>query len=98
MSTSLSSVVSRGRLHETCLCSFTALDTYQAELKNEYASATAAHMSAVEAKESKSSLGETTENAKKRKGAVKGSHGVEKLKKANTKGMAKLSSFFQKAT
>lgn len=60
------------------------------------ASAAAANMSKVEAKESKSSVLEAAESGKKRKG--KASHGVEKLKKANTKGMAKLSSFFQKAT
>ena len=34
------------------------------------------------------------ENEKKRK-LAKGSHGVEQLKKANTKGMAKISSFFK---
>lgn len=78
--------------------SFTALDAYQEELRNEHASAAAANMSAIEAKESKSSVNEAAENGKKRKGPVKGSHGVEKLKKANTKGMSKLSSFFQKAS
>ncbi|TCD71262.1 hypothetical protein EIP91_011740 [Steccherinum ochraceum] len=72
---------------------FVALDAYHNELKQQYASAAAATMSAVEAKESKSGA---SEGAKKRKVAAKGSHGVEKLKKANTKGMAKLSSFFQK--
>jgi ribonuclease H2 subunit B len=35
------------------------------------------------------------ETEKKRK--AKGSHGVEQLKKANTTGMSKLSSFFNKA-
>ena len=55
----------------------------------------ASKMSSVEARES----GETkTTETKKRKGAAKASHGVEKLKKANVKGMAKLSSFFQKAS
>ena len=36
----------------------------------------------------------TTADSKKRKG--KGSQGVEKLKKANTEGMSKLSSYFTK--
>ena len=35
---------------------------------------------------------------KKRKAPAKASNGVEKLKKANIKGMAKISSFFQKPT
>jgi len=34
--------------------------------------------------------------AKKRKAAAQTSKGVEKLKKVSTRGMAKLSSFFQK--
>ena len=55
----------------------------------------AAKMSAVEARESGNSPKGT--DGKKRKGAAKASQGVEKLKKANVKGMAKLSSFFQKA-
>ena len=38
--------------------------------------------------------GDPTE--KKRKAPAKASHGVEKLKKANIKGMATISSFFQK--
>ena len=36
------------------------------------------------------------DGGKKRKAKSKGSQGVEKLKKANISGMAKLSSFFQK--
>lgn len=42
----------------------------------------------------KSTAGPATE-AKKRK-STKGSHGVEKLKKANVSGMSKLSTFFTK--
>ncbi|KAF5316905.1 hypothetical protein D9611_003880 [Ephemerocybe angulata] len=38
------------------------------------------------------------DDAKKRKAPAKASHGVEQLKKANTTGMAKLSSFFTKKT
>ena len=37
------------------------------------------------------------QEGKKRKATVQGSKGVEKLKKANIKGMAKISSFFQKS-
>jgi ribonuclease H2 subunit B len=40
----------------------------------------------------------TVADSKKRKGLAKVSQGVERLKKVNTVGMAKLSSFFQKAT
>ena len=52
----------------------------------------AVNMNAVEARESKDQ--KEAGNDKKRK--AKGTHGVEKLKKANIKGMAKLSTFFQK--
>ena len=52
----------------------------------------AVSMNAVEARESKDQ--KEAGNDKKRK--AKGTHGVEKLKKANIKGMAKLSTFFQK--
>ena len=55
----------------------------------------AVNMNAVEARESKES-GDTKDAGTDKKRKAKGSHGVEKLKKANTKGMAKLSSFFQK--
>ena len=54
-----------------------------------------ANMNAVEARESRSGQAKDASGDKKRK-AGKGSTGVEKLKKANVKGMAKLSSFFQK--
>ena len=52
-------------------------------------------MNKAEKKESKIKNGGGAE--KKRKGQ-KGSQGVEKLKKANVKGMAQISSFFQKST
>lgn len=52
----------------------------------------AVNMNAVEARESKDQ--KDSGNDKKRK--AKGTHGVEQLKKANIKGMAKLSTFFQK--
>ena len=44
----------------------------------------------------KGAAGKAEGDGKKRK-AAKGSHGVEQLKKVNTTGMAKLSSFFNKA-
>ena len=50
-------------------------------------------MTKMEIKESKTSAGEKAGAGKKRKPAA--STGVERLKKANTKGMAKLSTFFQ---
>ena len=40
--------------------------------------------------------GATTKAETDKKRKAKGSHGVEQLKKANTTGMAKLSSFFNK--
>ena len=75
--------------------SFAALNAHLEANQKELAALAASKMSSVEARES----GETkTTETKKRKGAAKASHGVEKLKKANVKGMAKLSSFFQKAS
>ncbi|KAF5380605.1 hypothetical protein D9615_004589 [Tricholomella constricta] len=67
---------------------FTELDAYFKSMNDEVAAA------AVEAK-GKIKDKSTTGDDKKRKGA-KGSQGVEKLKKANVNGMAKLSSFFKK--
>ena len=61
-------------------------------LLDEAAEIAAAKMDKLEARESKTS---SNTNEKKRKNAAKASHGVEQLKKANTKGMAKLSTFFQ---
>lgn len=70
---------------------FTALDTHLKSLNDEAAALAAADMNKMELKESKSSATEKAAG-KKRKTA---STGVEKLKKVNTKGMAKLSTFFQ---
>lgn len=47
-------------------------------------------------RKSKTGTGTVLEGAKKRKKEGKGSHGVEKLKKANVSGMSKLSTFFTK--
>lgn len=72
--------------------SFTELDAYMKVLKEEAMALSAVNMNAVEARESKEQ--KDAGNEKKRK--AKGSVGVEKLKKANIKGMSKLSAFFQK--
>ena len=64
-------------------------------IRQEAMALAAANMSAVEARESRDKQVKDPGGDKKRK-AVKASTGVEKLKKANVKGMAKLSSFFQK--
>ena len=74
-------------------CSFAALDKYLKILKEEAVALSAINMNAVEAKESGTERKDSVTD-KKRK--AKGSTGVEKLKKANIKGMSKLSSFFQK--
>ncbi|KAI0358438.1 hypothetical protein OH77DRAFT_1494140 [Trametes cingulata] len=74
------------------LYDFASLDAHMKVLKEESMALAAVNMNAVEAKESKSQKETGTE--KKRK--AKGSHGVEQLKKVDTRGMAKLSSFFQK--
>ncbi|KAG6333383.1 hypothetical protein ID866_5701 [Astraeus odoratus] len=47
-------------------------------------------------KDKKSTSTVSEDNSRKRKKETKGSHGVEKLKKANVDGMAKLSTFFVK--
>lgn len=47
-------------------------------------------------KKSKAGTATVSEGSKKRKKEGKGSHGVEKLKKANVSGMSKLSTFFTK--
>lgn len=65
--------------------SFRTLDAYVDELKREESQAMT-----MKNKKSESALTD-----KKRK-PVKGSFGVEKLKKANVKGMSKLSDFFTK--
>ncbi|EPQ57284.1 hypothetical protein GLOTRDRAFT_115274 [Gloeophyllum trabeum ATCC 11539] len=71
---------------------FAALDSHLKAIQDDIA-ATAASALANSANAKSSGNGEAGD--KKRKNQ-KGSHGVEKLKKANTKGMAKISSFFQK--
>ncbi|KAI0706844.1 ribonuclease H2, subunit B [Cerioporus squamosus] len=75
---------------------FAALDAYMKVLREENMALAAVNMNAVEARESKDSAdGKAAAGIdKKRKG--RGSMGVEKLKKANIKGMAQLSTFFQK--
>ncbi len=75
------------------ILSFASLDAHMKVLKEESMALAAVNMNAIEAKESREQKVANTAD-KKRK--AKGSHGVEQLKKANTKGMSKLSSFFQK--
>lgn len=74
--------------------SFTKLDAY---LKSAHDEATLATVTASSSK-GKKTKGEDEKEDKKRKVAVKASQGVDKLKKANISGMAKMSSFFKKAT
>ena len=64
-------------------------------LKDEAMAVAAAKMNAMEAKESGDNK-ETNDQGNDKKRKPRNSSGVEKLKKANTKGMAKLSTFFQK--
>ncbi len=64
-------------------------------LKEEAMALAAVNMNAVEARESKDSREEKDVGGDKKRKA-KGTIGIEKLKKANIKGMAKLSTFFQK--
>ncbi|KAG6903090.1 hypothetical protein C0995_006277 [Termitomyces sp. Mi166 len=71
---------------------FAALDAYLKMIIDEAAAAVAVNTKA--GKKTKKSQ-PAAEEDKKRKPA-KGSHGVEKLKKANINGMAKLSTFFKK--
>lgn len=73
--------------------SFASLDAHMKVLKDESMALAAVNMNAIEAKEGRD---EKVANAADKKRKAKGSHGVEQLKKANTKGMSKLSSFFQK--
>ena len=71
------------------------LDAYMKVLRDEAMAIAASKMKAIEAKESVDTKEQKEQdNDKKRKPRT--SVGVEKLKKANTKGMAKLSTFFQK--
>lgn len=72
--------------------SFTALDVHLKYIQDEISAQAAASMAKVEIKESKGSSSTEKANGKKRKTA---SVSVEKLKKANTRGMAKLSTFFK---
>ena len=76
----------------TCGRSFTPLDAYVKSLKDEESAIALAG-----APGTKSRAADAVEDGgKKRKAKSKGSQGVERLKKANISGMAKLSTFFQK--
>ena len=81
---------------DSCSCSFAAYDAHMKALKDQAMALAAVNMNAVEARESKSSSKDSKDTGGDKKRKAKESTGVEKLKKANTKGMAKLSTFFQK--
>ena len=77
-----------------CFDSFAALDAHVESLN---AADVAAAISLSNGTNKTSGEKEEAEkDGKKRKAKGQASSGVEKLKKVNTKGMAKLSSFFQK--
>ena len=73
--------------------SFVALDAHITALYNENILAIKQANGNVDKQNDQEAEG----NGRKRKAAAQGSKGVEKLKKANIKGMAKLSTFFQKS-
>ncbi|EIW83182.1 hypothetical protein CONPUDRAFT_136310 [Coniophora puteana RWD-64-598 SS2] len=78
---------------------FSSLDTYLKTLNDNHLVPVESGNSTAKAKKgSRDNVAGATQSdgAKKRKAPAKGSHGVEKLKKANTNGMSKLSTFFQK--
>lgn len=75
-----------------CFSSFTRLDAHIKALKDEEAAMALASTPAVKARVAAA----TGDDGKKRKGKTKGSQGVEKLRKVDVSGMAKISSFFQK--
>jgi len=73
---------------------FTKLDTYLQELRDEAAVLAVANTSTTKAKSKENDKG--GDNNKRKK--PKASQGVDKLKKANINGMAKMSSFFKKSS
>jgi ribonuclease H2 subunit B len=73
--------------------SFTTLDAHIKALKDEEI---ANALAGAPAKKKSRAADEIEDGGKKRKAKTKASQGVEKLKKANVSGMAKISSFFQK--
>ncbi|KAF7985101.1 hypothetical protein HWV62_8995 [Athelia sp. TMB] len=74
-------------------CSFSKLDAYLRTVQDESALATMNTSSS----KGKKTKGDDQKEDKKRKVTAKASQGVDKLKKANINGMAKMSSFFKKA-
>jgi ribonuclease H2 subunit B len=75
--------------------SFSKLDAHLQTLLDESTTIANAHTNT---SKSKSKDNENVNDDKKRKNKSKTSQGVDKLKKANINGMAKMSSFFQKAS
>jgi ribonuclease H2 subunit B len=74
------------------LSSFTKLDVYLRTLHEETATLAVSHSNSSKSKDKEKDAGD-----KKRKNSSKTPQGVDKLKKANINGMAKMSSFFKKA-
>jgi len=74
------------------VCSFAVLDAHVKALKDEEAARALAAAPAVKSR----AANEAEDNGKKRKAKSKASQGVEKLKKVDVSGMAKISTFFQK--
>jgi len=72
---------------------FTTLDAHIKALKDEEV---ALALAGAPTKKKSRAADEMEDDGKKRKAKTKASQGVEKLKKANVTGMAKISSFFQK--
>lgn len=73
-------------------CSFTPLDAHIKALKDQEIANT---LAGAQKKKPRAADG-VEDGGKKRKAKSKASQGVEKLKKANVSGMAKISSFFKK--
>lgn len=79
------------------LSSFSQLDEHLQSLQAEAAALALASVPPTGTKSKKGGAKNTEdEDGKKRKAKAKTTHGVEKLKKANTTGMSKISTFFQK--
>ncbi|PCH43776.1 hypothetical protein WOLCODRAFT_132945 [Wolfiporia cocos MD-104 SS10] len=77
---------------------FAALNAYLRAVQEEVAATTPADETQPKTKAKKGKPQDVDSNDNKRKAQSKASTGVERLKKVNVKGMAKISTFFQKPT
>ncbi|CCM01488.1 uncharacterized protein FIBRA_03542 [Fibroporia radiculosa] len=77
---------------------FAELDTHLQMMRDDLAAQAAHDSNETKTRKGKASKAANNDADKKRKAQTKASNGVEKLKKVNVKGMAKISSFFQKPT